>query len=138
MGPSEDRRRFPRINKAAILRAQVVTYTTPQTKKEISVCLDVGGGGLRFRASEAYPVGTLLKIETEIPGWGQKLGVFDSVSQPESCQFVALGEVVRAASAAVPDDEVAVQFVALHANDHRSLVPFVQQLRELEKLEQEN
>ena len=119
MGPSEDRRRFPRINKAAILRAQVVTYTTPQTKKEISVCLDVGGGGLRFRASEAYPVGTLLKIETEIPGWGQKLGVFDSVSQPESCQFVALGEVVRAASAAVPDDEVAVQFVALHANDHR-------------------
>lgn len=138
MGPSEDRRRFPRLCKTATLRAQVLAYNSRTPKKEMSACLDIGGGGLRFRAPEGYPDGTLLKIETEIPGWGQTMGRFDSVSGSVARQLLALGKVVRVETAAPGEYEVAVQFIALDAQDHRSLVDFVQQLREMEKLELEH
>ena len=136
MGPSEDRRRFPRLCKSTTLRAQVLSYSNPQTQKEMIPCTDVGDGGLRFRSPAGYPEGTLLKIEGTIPGWGRNAGIHDGSAGNDDQPLVALARVVRVDTVGSAERDIAVQFLELQGGDHRTLLSLVQPLAEMKELEQ--
>lgn len=121
----DERRRYPRLEKKSSLQVQILSYD-PQPEQQVSEYRDVGGGGMKFMSDRAYAVGTLLKIQAKVPGWGSFVGGFRSPQDKETRNLVAVAEVVRSS----PDDdnsvhEIAVKFVNLYESDHRALIEYI-------------
>ena len=90
---SQERRQYQRIPLEATLSFQELSFHKGDTPATTSY-KDVSGGGLLVDSARAYPLGTLLKLELKVPGWGRYQNHFGPVHDAEVRPLVALGMVV--------------------------------------------
>jgi hypothetical protein len=86
---------------------------------------DVSAGGLLIESPRFYPLGTLLKLEVKVPGWGRFQNHFGPVQDAEARPLVALGMVVRVEQLDTGGFELGVKFQNVYPDDLEALVKFL-------------
>ena len=86
---SQERRQYRRIPLEASLSFHKGEAPATSSYK------DVSAGGLMVDSPRPYPLGTLLKLELRVPGWGRYQNHFGPVQEADSRPLVALGMIVQ-------------------------------------------
>jgi hypothetical protein len=122
--PSE-RRQFTRIPLGATVGFQELTFSgVPEPSQ--SVFKDVSGGGLLLSTPREYPLGTLLKLEVRIPGWGRHQNTFGPASDKDARPLVAVGQVVRIEQMDAGGFELGIKFLNVYPDDWAALLKFIE------------
>jgi hypothetical protein len=87
---------------------------------------DVSAGGILVDSPRAYPLGTLLKLELRVPGWGRYQNHFGPVQDADVRPLVALGKVVRVEQMDSGSYELGVKFQNVYPDDLDALVKFLE------------
>ena len=119
-----DRRNFRRIPMGATVGFQELTFSTipePAT----SVYGDISAGGLLVSSARSFPLGTLLKLELRVPGWGKFQGRFGPAHDQDLRPLVAVGQVVRIETLDAGDFELGVKFLNVYPDDQEALRKFI-------------
>lgn len=119
-----DRRQFRRMPLEALVTFQEITFTR-QPESGSSVYKDVSGGGLLVHAANPVPLGTLLKLELSLPGWGRHQGHFGPVAEQDQRPLVAVGEVVRLEALDGGGYELGVKFLNVYPDDLQAMLRFI-------------
>ncbi|MDR3673790.1 MAG: PilZ domain-containing protein [Holophaga sp.] len=120
-----DRRHFRRIPMGATVGFQELSFsTTPEPAT--SVYGDISAGGLLLSSARSFPLGTLLKLELRVPGWGKHQGHFGPASDQDLRPLVAVGQVVRIETLDAGDFELGVKFLNVYPDDQEALRKFVE------------
>jgi c-di-GMP-binding flagellar brake protein YcgR len=94
---------------------------TTQTKYK-----DVSGGGLLLHATHQCPLGTLLKLEIRVPGWGKhQKSSFEPSHELEQRPLTAVGQVVRIEALDDGEYELGVKFLNVYPEDLQALMALV-------------
>jgi len=119
-----DRRNFRRIPMGATVGFQELSFSTipePAT----SVYGDISAGGLLVSSPRSFPLGTLLKLELRVPGWGKFQGKFGPAHDQDLRPLVAVGQVVRIETLDAGDFELGVKFLNVYPDDQEALRKFI-------------
>jgi len=119
-----DRRHFRRIPMGATVGFQELTFAAipePAT----SVYGDISAGGLLVSSAKSFPLGTLLKLELRVPGWGKFQGKFGPAHDQDLRPLVAVGQVVRIETLDAGDFELGVKFLNVYPDDQEALRKFI-------------
>ncbi len=119
-----DRRQFRRIPLEAQVTFQEITFTR-QPETGASVYKDVSGGGLLVHSANAVALGTLLKLDIRLPGWGRHQEHFGPVADLDLRPLVAVGEVVRLEALEEGGFELGVKFLNVYPDDLNALLKFI-------------
>lgn len=103
---------------------QEITFTK-QPETGASVYKDVSGGGLLLHSVHPVQLGTLLKLEIRVPGWGRHLGHYGPLADVELRPLVAVGEVVRLEALEESGYEIGVKFLNVYPDDLSALLKFI-------------
>jgi c-di-GMP-binding flagellar brake protein YcgR len=104
---------------------QELTFSTipePAT----SVYGDISAGGLLVSSARSFPLGTLLKLELRVPGWGKHQGRFGPASDQDLRPLVAVGQVVRVETLDAGDYELGIKFLNVYPDDQEALRKFIE------------
>jgi len=124
MSPSSDRRQFRRIPLEAKVSFSEITFTKePETGS--SVYHDVSGGGLLVVSEGPVALGTLLKLDIKLPGWGKHQSNFIPSADRDLRPLVAVGEVVRVEALDEGGYELGIKFQNVYPDDLQSLLKFI-------------
>jgi c-di-GMP-binding flagellar brake protein YcgR len=121
--PSE-RRHYRRMPMGATVGFQELSFSTipePAT----SVYGDISAGGLLLSSPKSLPLGTLLKLELRVPGWGKHQGRFGPAHDQDLRPLVAVGQVVRIETLDAGDYELGVKFLNVYPDDQEALRKFI-------------
>ena len=122
---SLERRQYQRIPLEATLSFQELSFHKGETPATSSY-RDVSIGGLLVESSRAYPLGTLLKLEIRVPGWGRFQNHFGPAQDADTRPLVALGTVVRIEQLDEGGYELGVKFQNVYPDDLEALMKFVE------------
>ena len=122
---SKERRQYQRIPLEASLSFQELSFHKGDIPATSSY-KDVSGGGLLVDSPRAYPLGTLLKLELRVPGWGRYQNHFGPVQDADVRPLVALGMVVRVEQMDAGGYELGVKFQNVYPDDLEALVKFLE------------
>lgn len=103
---------------------QEITFTK-QPETGDSIYRDVSGGGLLVHSAGSVPLGTLLKLEIRLPGWGRHQGHFGPAAELDLRPLVAVGEVVRLEALEAGGFELGVKFLNVYPDDLAALLKFI-------------
>jgi len=122
--PSE-RRQFTRIPMGATVGFQELTFAgVPEATQ--SVFKDVSAGGLLLSSAREFPLGTLLKLDVRIPGWGRHENTFGPATDKETRPLVAVGQVVRVEQMDPGGFELGIKFLNVYPDDWAALLKFLE------------
>ncbi len=122
---TQERRQYRRIPLEATLSFQELSFHKGEEPARSSY-RDVSGGGLLLESARAYPLGTLLKLEIRVPGWGRYQNHFGPVQDADSRPLVALGVVVRVEQMDPGGYELGIKFQNVYPDDLEALMKFVE------------
>jgi len=122
---SQERRQYQRIPLEASLSFQELSFHKGEMPSASSY-RDVSGGGLLLESARAYPLGTLLKLELRVPGWGRYQNHFGPVHDAEVRPLVALGMVVRVEQLDIGSYELGIKFQNVYPDDLEALMKFLE------------
>ena len=122
---SQERRQYRRIPLEASLSFQELSFHKGEAPAMTSY-RDVSAGGLLVESPRAFPLGTLLKLELRVPGWGRFQNHFGPVQDAEVRPLVALGMVVRVEQLDTGGYELGVKFQNVYPDDLDALVKFLE------------
>ncbi len=122
---SQERRHYRRMPFEATVSFQELSFHKGDDPA-LSSYKDVSGGGLLLESSRPYPLGTLLKLEIRVPGWGRYQNHFGPVQEADSRPLVALGMVVRVEQMDQGDYELGIKFQNVYPDDLAALMKFVE------------
>ena len=91
---SQERRQFRRVPIGATVSFQELSFQK-EPEPARTVYKDVSIGGLLIESDQPVPLGTLLKLELKVPGWGKHQNRFGAPGAGDIRPLVAVGEVVR-------------------------------------------
>jgi len=91
-----------------------------------SVYGDISAGGLLLSSPKAIPLGTLLKLELRVPGWGKHQGRFGPAHDQDLRPLVAVGQVVRIETMEEGEFELGVKFLNVYPDDQEALRKFIE------------
>ena len=122
---TSERRQFRRIPLEAHVGFSEITFSKePETGS--SVFHDVSGGGILVESKGMVPLGTLLKLEIRLPGWGRHQAQLVPLAEREERPLVAVGEVVRVEALEGGGYELGVKFQNVYPEDLKSLLKFIE------------
>ena len=121
---SQERRQYRRIPLEASVSFQELSFHKGEEPAQSSY-RDVSVGGLLLESPRSYPLGTLLKLEIHVPGWGRYQNHFGPVQDIESRPLVALGTVVRIEQLDEGGFELGIKFQNVYPDDLAALMKFV-------------
>ncbi len=122
---TSERRQFARIPLGATVGFQELTFSgIPEPAQ--SVFKDVSGGGLLLSSPREYALGTLLKLEVRLPGWGKFQNAYGTPGDKEARPLVAVGQVVRVEQMDAGGFELGIKFLNVYPDDWAALLKFVQ------------
>ena len=122
---SSERRNYRRIPMGATVGFQELSFsTTPEPAT--SVYGDISAGGLLLTSPKAIALGTLLKLELRVPGWGKHQGRFGPAHEQDLRPLVAVGQVVRLETLEEGDFELGVKFLNVYPDDQEALRKFIE------------
>lgn len=87
---------------------------------------DVSGGGLLLSSEQEIPLGTLLKLEARLPGWGKHQHAYGPTHELDQRPLVAVGQVVRVESMDDGTYELGIKFLNVYPDDQAALLRFIQ------------
>ena len=122
---SQERRQYRRMPLEATVSFQELSFHKGDAPAQSSY-KDVSVGGLLLESTRAYPLGTLLKLEIRVPGWGRFQNHFGPVQDADSCPLVALGAVVRIEQLDQGGYELGIKFQNVYPDDLAALMKFVE------------
>jgi c-di-GMP-binding flagellar brake protein YcgR len=122
--PSE-RRTYRRIPMGATVGFQELSFSTAP-EPATSVYADISAGGLLLSSAKALPLGTLLKLEIKVPGWGKHQGKFGPAHDQDLRPLVAVGQIVRIETLEEGDFELGVKFLNVYPDDQEALRKFIE------------
>lgn len=120
-----ERREYRRIPIGAAVGFQELSFSR-ETEADSSTYLDVSAGGLLVSASREYALGTLLKLEIRVPGWGKFQASFGTSFELDQRPLVAVGQVVRVEAMDDGTFELGVKFLNVYPDDQAALTRFVE------------
>ncbi len=120
-----DRRHFRRMPMGATVGFQELTFST-LPEPATSVYGDISVGGLLLSSPKSIPLGTLLKLELRVPGWGKHQGRFGPAHDQDLRPLVAVGQVVRIETLDAGDYELGVKFLNVYPDDQEALRKFIE------------
>jgi c-di-GMP-binding flagellar brake protein YcgR len=120
-----DRRHFRRMPMGATVGFQELTFST-LPEPATSVYADISVGGLLLSSPKSIPLGTLLKLELRVPGWGKHQGRFGPAHDQDLRPLVAVGQVVRIETLDAGDYELGVKFLNVYPDDQEALRKFIE------------
>jgi c-di-GMP-binding flagellar brake protein YcgR len=91
-----------------------------------SVYGDISAGGLLLSSPKELSLGTLLKLELRVPGWGKHQGHFGPAHEQDLRPLVAVGQVVRVECLEAGDYELGVKFLNVYPDDQAALLKFIE------------
>lgn len=121
----QERRHYRRIPMEAALSFQELSFHKGEAPA-VSSYRDVSIGGLLVESPRVYALGTLLKLEIRVPGWGRFQNHFGPVQDAEVRPLVALGMVVRVEQLDSGGYELGVKFQNVYPDDLEALMKFVE------------
>jgi len=121
---SNERRQYRRIPMGATVSFQELTFEKAPEPWE-SVYGDLSAGGLLLASPRDYPMGSLLKLELRVPGWGKHLNHFGPVQDNEFRPLVAVGQVVRVEQLEDGSFELGIKFLNVYPDDQAALRRFI-------------
>ena len=121
---SQERRQYRRIPLEASVSFQELSFHKGEEPAQSSY-RDVSVGGLLLESPRSYPLGTLLKLEIHVPGWGRFQNHFGPVQDLEARPLVALGTVVRIEQLDEGGFELGIKFQNVYPDDLAALMKFV-------------
>jgi c-di-GMP-binding flagellar brake protein YcgR len=122
--PSE-RRNYRRMPMGATVGFQELSFSTAP-EPATSVYGDISAGGLLLSSPKAIALGTLLKLEQKLPGWGKHQGRFGPAHDQDLRPLVAVGQVVRVETMEEGDFELGVKFLNVYPDDQEALRKFIE------------
>ena len=122
---SQERRQYRRMPLEASLSFQELSFHKGEAPATSSY-RDVSGGGLLLDSPRAYALGTLLKLELKVPGWGRYQNHFGPTSDADSRPLVALGMVVRVEQMDTGGFELGIKFQNVYPDDLEALMKFLE------------
>jgi c-di-GMP-binding flagellar brake protein YcgR len=122
--PSE-RRNYRRMPMGATVGFQELSFSTAP-EAATSVYGDISAGGLLLSSPKAIPLGTLLKLELRVPGWGKHQGRFGPAHDQDLRPLVAVGQVVRIETMGEDEFELGVKFLNVYPDDQEALRKFIE------------
>jgi len=120
-----DRRNYRRIPMGATVGFQELSFSTAP-EPATSVYGDISAGGLLLSSPKAVPLGTLLKLELRVPGWGKHQGRFGPAADQDLRPLVAVGQVVRVETLDAGDYELGIKFLNVYPDDQEALRKFIE------------
>ncbi len=121
---SQERRQYRRIPLEASVSFQELSFHKGEEPAQSSY-RDVSVGGLLLESPRSYALGTLLKLEIRVPGWGRYQNHFGPVQDTEGRPLVALGTVVRIEQLDEGGFELGIKFQNVYPDDLAALMKFV-------------
>ena len=121
---SQERRQYRRMPLEATVSFQELSFHKGDDPAQSSY-KDVSVGGLLLESPRAYALGTLLKLEIRVPGWGRFQNHFGPVQDADSRPLVALGMVVRVEQMDSGEYELGIKFQNVYPDDLAALMKFV-------------
>lgn len=121
----QEKRQYRRIPLGATVNFQELTFQK-EGEAAHTVYKDVSVGGLLVECDKPLPLGTLLKLELKVPGWGRHQNRFGPPGEGDLRPLVAVGEVVRLEK--LEEDggyELGVKFLNVYPDDLAALVKFI-------------
>ena len=122
---SSDRRQYRRIPMGATVAFQEITFSRESGPSQSSY-LDVSGGGLLLNSPREVPLGTLLKLELRVPGWGRHQNHFGSIQDLDMRPLVAVGQVVRVEALEPAQFELGIKFLNVYPDDMTALLKYIE------------
>jgi c-di-GMP-binding flagellar brake protein YcgR len=122
---TSERRKYRRIPMGATVGFQEITFAR-EAEPATSVYGDISGGGILLTSARDYPLGTLLKLEIRVPGWGKHQGHFAPAHEQDLRPLVAVGQVVRVESLEEGDFELGIKFLNVYPDDQAALLKFIE------------
>jgi len=121
----QEQRLFRRMPMEAVVVFQELSFEkdaeSVQTKYK-----DVSGGGLLITSSKECPLGTILKLEIRVPGWGKHHNVsFEPSHNLELKPLVAIGQVVRVEAMDNGEFDLGIKFLNVYPDDLKALLALV-------------
>jgi len=120
-----ERRQFKRIPMGAEISFQELNFSKIMAIAN-SVYKDVSGGGLLIVSSKEYCLGTLLKLELRVPGWGKHQVGFGTNKDKDQRPLVAVGQVVRVEQLNSGEYEIGIKFLNVYPDDLVALLRFIE------------
>ena len=122
---SSERRNYRRIPMGATVGFQEIAFQKDVAPAE-SMYKDMSGGGLLLSSPREIPLGTLLKLEIRVPGWGKHQNRFTPSFDSDLRALVAVGEVVRIETLDSGHYELGVKFLNVYPDDWAALLKFIE------------
>lgn len=122
---SSERRHYQRIPMGATVAFQEITFTKEADPAQGDY-LDVSGGGLLLSSPREVSLGTLLKLELEVPGWGRHQNRFGPVQDLDMRPLVAVGQVVRVEALENSQFELGIKFLNVYPDDLAALLKYIE------------
>lgn len=126
-----DKRQYIRINLSRVARISKYQFGSGDEKLQ-NVVSNISAGGIMFETNSSYEIGSLLKIEIDIPGWYKHRAEFYKNPADASKPFVALATVVRIEIVDRDDHkyEIGACFVNIDEGHLSALMKFVKSIAE--------
>lgn len=126
-----EKRKYIRINLSRVARISKYQFGAGDEKLP-NVVSNISAGGIMFKTNSAYDIGSLIKIEIDIPGWYKHRSEFYKNPADVSKPFVALATVVRIEIVDTPDHkyEIGACFVNIDQGHLDALMKFVKSIAE--------
>ena len=120
-----DRRNYRRIPMGATVGFQELSFSK-EPESATSVYGDISAGGLLLSSPKELPLGTLLRLELRVPGWGKHQGHFGPAHEQDLRPLVAVGQVVRIECLEGGEYELGIKFLNVYPDDHAALLKFIE------------
>lgn len=125
---TNERRQYKRIPLGATVSFQELSFSKIMESAN-SISKDVSSGGLLITSTREYCLGTLLKLEVDVPGWGKHQKSFGTASDKDQRALVAVGQVVRVEQMESGEFELGIKFLNVYPDDWTALQSFVEAAR---------
>ena len=122
---SSERRQYRRIPMGATVGFQEITFTKEADPAQCAY-RDVSAGGLLLSSPREIPLGTLLKLELRVPGWGKHQNRFGPVRDLDMRPLVAVGQVVRVEALENSQFELGIMFMNVYPDDMTALLKYIE------------
>ncbi len=120
----QERRQYRRVPLGASVSFQELRFGLGAEASEAAY-RDVSGGGLLVGSSREVPLGALLKLQVDVPGWQPDVGRFGPAKDQPTRPLVAVGQVVRVEQLEGGAYELGIKFLNAHPDDWAALQTFL-------------
>ena len=132
-----ERRKFFRIHEEDVLVCEPFDASVlggSSLKRRHVVARNLSQGGLLFESREPFEIGTILKLQADIPGWEKYKTEFIKVDALSGRQpLVMLGKVVRVEDIGAGNFDIGVAFLALDEGHKLALKKYLEKTSKDEK-----